>query len=196
MKVTTRGGLDLDVEASGPGRVRMRGRRSGSSTDGLGTSEGAAGRGRSAGEAVPVSTPASAVTASRRWKVTFTVMGTPKGKPRMTRSDTWTSRTPRPCVQAWWDWADKIRKAAEKVDWPEQLQGRLLIHAYLPFSSAFGVIARRELAGTPHRVDPDEDNISKGIKDALFEEDNFIWNSHCIKLWDDGKGPRVEIALA
>jgi len=49
------------------------------------------------------------------------------------------------------------------------------------------------MAGKPHQVRPDRDNIDKGIMDALFEEDSRVAFGQQSKRWDDGHGPRIII---
>lgn len=145
---------------------------------------------------LPVDDPAPAPTLDGA-TVRFTVPGVPIGKPRMTRSDKWkVGPKARPKVQRYRNWADAIRAAAGGVRWPRVLQGRLLAVIYLPIPPSYTEKQRANLPGTPHWGKPDGDNIRKGIQDALFEEDSFLWDGRDVKLWDDGLGPRVEVSLA
>lgn len=64
--------------------------------------------------------------------------------------------------------------------------------AYFPIPKSK---AKKGLAGTPHTVKPDRDNVDKGILDALFENDSGVAMGELVKLWDDGLGPRVEVTL-
>jgi hypothetical protein len=128
--------------------------------------------------------------------VRFVVRHRPVGKPTMTRRDQWlVGDLARPCVRAYRDWCDAIRAAADRVAWPPVLQGRLLVVSYLPIPPSYAKGLRLELPGQPCHVKPDEDNILKGIKDALFEEDSFIYDSRSVKYWDDGQGVRAEVSL-
>jgi Holliday junction resolvase RusA-like endonuclease len=49
--------------------------------------------------------------------------------------------------------------------------------------------------GQPHRAKPDRDNIDKAILDALFPDDSVVAEGYLCKLWDDGKGARIEIEM-
>lgn len=51
------------------------------------------------------------------------------------------------------------------------------------------------MKGQPHRQKPDTDNLTKALKDALWQEDSGIWKECAEKRWDDGKGPRVEVRV-
>lgn len=129
--------------------------------------------------------------------VRFTVWHAPSGKPTMTRRDQWkVGEQARPCVQAYRNWADAIRAAADGVIWPPVLQGRILVVSYLPIPPSYAKALSLELRGQPCHVKPDEDNIVKGIKDALFEQDSFIYDSRSVKYWDDGRSARAEVSLA
>lgn len=144
-----------------------------------------------------VGNPAPAPPSLAGATVRFVVRHRPVGKPTMTRRDQWlVGDLARPCVQAYRDWCDAIRAAADRVAWPPVLQGRLLVVSYLPILPSYAKGLRLELPGQPCHVKPDEDNILKGIKDALFEEDSFIYDSRSVKYWDDGQGVRAEVSLA
>ena len=54
---------------------------------------------------------------------------------------------------------------------------------------------RAALAGRPHRVRSDWDNVAKAVCDALFEEDSMISDGSCAKRWDDGQGARLEVLI-
>ena len=124
--------------------------------------------------------------------VQFTVRGVPVGKPRMTQRDKWQSR---PCVVAYRAWADLIRLAAHQRRWPRVLQGRIRTVFYLPFPRSYTERKREGLRGQPHQSRPDGDNLHKAVLDALFKDDAFIWDGQYTSYWDDGQGPRAEIAL-
>ena len=121
--------------------------------------------------------------------VTGIVHGVPKGKPRMTRSDSWKKR---PCVVEYWSWADKVREAFGISEKFEECPIRVDWQAYFPIPKSK---AKKGLAGKPHTVKPDRDNVDKGILDALFQNDSGVASGTLEKFWDDGGGPRLEIKI-
>lgn len=121
--------------------------------------------------------------------VRFTAYLQPMGKPRMTRSDKWKER---PCVLAYREWCDKLREAAPPLpDTP----GVVEVAAYFEMPASWGKKKKQEMAGQPHRVKPDSDNILKGCCDALISADQTVWNMVITKRWDDGQGARMEIGV-
>ena len=125
--------------------------------------------------------------------LSFTTYGTPLGKPRMTRRDTWKQR---PCVVRYWQWCDLLRKSAgltEKVTFVKP--HRLTVIAYFPLPDSWSARVRKQAMGQPHAHKPDVDNVAKGVMDALLEQDQNIYSVQCVKLWDDGNKPRVEVLL-
>jgi Holliday junction resolvase RusA-like endonuclease len=111
----------------------------------------------------------------------------------MTRRDKWMQRR---CVLLYRAWADQIRAAADRSGpWPQALEGRIHVRFWLSFPKTYRPRRRVGLIGAPHRSSPDADNLLKGIADALFEADGFLWHQTVEKYWDDGQGPRAEIEL-
>lgn len=121
--------------------------------------------------------------------VSFTVPGVPVAKPRQTRSDKWKER---PCVARYREWADRARAAAGTV--PSQAQHADIL-IYLPLPQSLSAKKRNSMAGTPHRVKPDIDNLIKSALDALLKRDQGIYEIRAKKFWEDENGPRVEITL-
>lgn len=126
--------------------------------------------------------------------MTIILKGEPIGKPRMTQQDKWKQR---PCVVRYRAWADALRLSAgisEKITlvYPVVLTVKAFIG--MPRSWSHGMKSAR--AGTPHTSKPDGDNILKGVGDALFINDQYIFDSRIEKRWDDGDGPRVEIRIS
>lgn len=114
----------------------------------------------------------------------------PVAKPRMTRRDKWAKR---PCVMRYRKYADKLRACFAGVD----LTG---IHslswvAYFPMPESWSKKRKAAMKGTGHYKKSDRDNIDKGVLDALFKQDSGISHGTLTKLWDDGKGPRIEITI-
>lgn len=55
----------------------------------------------------------------------------------------------------------------------------------LPMPASWPAKKRAEMAGEPHRSRPDLDNLAKGLLDALYEEDAFIWDARYTKAWGE-----------
>lgn len=112
----------------------------------------------------------------------------PIGKPRMTQRDKWARR---PVVLRWFDFKDQL-KAACIGQIPE---GTVSVSwkAYISMPKSWSAKRKREMEGTPHFSKPDRDNIDKGILDSLFHDDSHIYHGVLTKLWDDGKGARLEL---
>lgn len=91
--------------------------------------------------------------------ITFTVYGTPLGKPRMTRRDKWAKR---PCVTKFWAWADKIRESAGVIPDANDIE-RLDWVAYFEPPESWPAKRRSAVMGTLHRSKPDRDNLDKGL---------------------------------
>lgn len=111
------------------------------------------------------------------------------GKPRMTQKDRWAKR---PCVVAYRTWADELRAYVGpitidvvEVSWC----------AWFAFPKSYSQTKRANLAGRPHRLKPDRDNVDKAILDALFDSDQMIAGGTIWKRWDDGNGERIELTL-
>ena len=69
------------------------------------------------------------------------------------------------------------------------------IIAYLPLPASWSQKKRQQMAGTPHRVKPDIDNLIKSCLDALLSRDQGIHEIRARKRWEDANGPRVEITI-
>lgn len=120
----------------------------------------------------------------------FTIPGAPIGKPRMTQRDKWKKR---PCVMRYRAWADSARAAAPK-DMPKDPVD-VNFTAYLPMPKSWSAKKREAMRGQLHRQKPDVDNIFKSLADALWKSDCGIAIGSFCKRWDDGKGPRTEMAV-
>jgi len=90
--------------------------------------------------------------------------------------------------------ADRVRKRFEGVS----LEGvhSLSWTAYFPMPESWSKKRKTAMRGQAHYSKPDRDNVDKAILDALFEQDSGISNGTLAKLWDDGKGPRIEITMS
>lgn len=117
----------------------------------------------------------------------------PMGKPRMTRRDKWKQR---PCVIAYRAWCDRLRMSAglsEKITFVRPHKLRIIVYFQIPASWPKRI--QEKAAGQPHACKPDLDNVTKGVQDALFENDQNIYAHDCAKFWNDGAGARIEVTL-
>ena len=104
---------------------------------------------------------------SARWQRksrTITVLGTPLGKPRMTRRDKWKKR---PCVMRYRAWADTVRAAAGAVPPAMRVQRLSWVATFEPPKS-WSKLKRNDAIGNAHCVKPDRDNIDKAVLDILY----------------------------
>ncbi len=118
----------------------------------------------------------------------FTIPINPMGSVRQNRSDMWRKRKP---VLKMITWKNEAKKYI-----PQDITNRpaiVRIMAYLQFPKSYTNKKKESLDTKPHRVKPDNDNIVKLVLDLIWENDSCIYDIHCKKYWDDGKGPRLEI---
>lgn len=129
----------------------------------------------------------------------ITIPGLVTGKPRMTRRDKWKQR---PCVMRYRAWADTVRaslcnQAERGIPQNPKTPVEVEAFAYIAFPSSYSRKKREELAGTPHLIRPDSDNILKGLVDALWRKsDSHVYDQRCVKRWEDGFGPRVKLHVS
>jgi len=100
----------------------------------------------------------------------------------MTKRDKWKRR---PCVLRYRDWADAARMEAFKQPFHKHRltrATRITVEAYFHSLKNVG----------PHLRKPDGDNILKSVCDALFENDEMIYDKRVMKWWTTGES-RVEI---
>lgn len=134
--------------------------------------------------------------------ITFTIPGSPIGKPRMTRADKWKRRD---CVLAYRDWADKARlelyRAAKVCPFLDAnhkiVPGLYDISwcAYVAMADTWSAKKKARLAGRHHFGKPDRDNIDKALLDSLFSDDRGVCDGRVTKRWDDGQGPRLVVTI-
>lgn len=118
------------------------------------------------------------------------VKGTPIPAPRQSGRDAF---KPRPCVIRYRDWRDTVRAQTPKDLTNEP--SRVKVIFYLPFPKTYSQKKRAALRGQPHRLKPDHDNLGKALMDALFDNDQMIWDGHYVKYWDDGNGARAVVMI-
>lgn len=131
----------------------------------------------------------SVTTTTASHEIRIVIAGDPVAKPRQTRSDKWKQR---PCVLRYREWADNARSVAGHISTSAQ---HLDIICYLPMPESWSKKKRSEMAGTPHRVKPDIDNLVKSCLDALLPSDQGVHEIKAKKRWADSFGPRVEIII-
>ena len=105
---------------------------------------------------------------------------TPIGKPRMVKSDSWRKR---PTVLNYWQYKDDLKEQAEKYCYsvPEILENITFV---LPMPDSWSKKKKEQMEGQPHKNKPDLDNIIKGFKDCLCENDSFVHTYNNIrKIW-------------
>lgn len=113
-----------------------------------------------------------------------TILGDPVGKPRMTKRDKWQVR---PCVATYRAWCDVARLSVLHRTTKLLLTTPTVLTVKAYFDS--GKVHR---CG-PHTVKADLDNVCKAVMDALFVNDQMIYELHATKLWCDGGPPRVVV---
>lgn len=120
----------------------------------------------------------------------FTVMGTPVGKPRMTRRDKWKQR---PCVLRYRSWADEARLAmgrTTKLTLTRPMCLEVVAFFEIPKSH------RKTIPGNYHAVKPDGDNILKSVGDALFHNDQMLVYQTVTKFWAGAEGAHIKMTLS
>jgi len=111
----------------------------------------------------------------------------PVAKPRMTQRDKWAKR---PAVMRYRRYCDELRSALG--DWKMPCFGRQITFC-MPMPKSWSETWKVSMEGKPHQARPDIDNLTKGILDALFDNDAVVWDIRATKRWS--MRPRIEIAL-
>lgn len=128
-------------------------------------------------------------------KTSFSILGIPVPKPRMTQADRWKKRD---CVERYRAWCDLCRLEATgnpsaRIAFP--VFG-IMAFFHLPVPESYSNTKKALLAGTLHDQKPDSDNLCKGLLDALFSEDKAVACIQAIKLWCvEGEEPRTDVFL-
>lgn len=123
--------------------------------------------------------------------INFTWAGTAVPAPRMTQSDKW-RKPPRKCVSDYWGFRDSLYYSAYQAGWKSgyNIETISLIF-YMPVPNSRKGVAPK----SPHQVKPDLDNLAKAVLDALQLHDQTCYHMELKKLYDDGRGPRIEIKI-
>jgi len=99
----------------------------------------------------------------------------PRAKPRMTRKDVY---NPKPIVLTYWAYKKHAQLIRIKV--PEH-GAHVVFKLRMPKS--WSKKKKRAFEGQPHQQTPDIDNLTKGLLDAVFDDDSKVWDIRATKLW-------------
>lgn len=119
----------------------------------------------------------------------FTVPGIPVSCPRMTQRDKWMKR---PCVMRYREYSDRLRKF---INLNDMYVGKITMKFYMPMPESWSVKKIQLMAGRPHRVKPDRNNLEKGVEDALLKNDSMVWWSQAEKYWAQPGQERTELTF-
>jgi Holliday junction resolvase RusA-like endonuclease len=106
---------------------------------------------------------------------------TPQTKPRMTRSDKWKKRD---CVTRYFEYRDNIKELG--IDIPEAGSHVVFV---IPMPKSWSKKRKEAFNAAAHQgsmdkaVKNDLDNLLKGLMDAIFKEDSWIWDIRISKIW-------------
>jgi Holliday junction resolvase RusA-like endonuclease len=102
----------------------------------------------------------------------------PMGAVRMNRADRWRKR---PVVLQYFQFIDRLREQAKDLKF--ELGKTFNAVYFLPMPDSWSNKKKEKMNGSIHESKPDTDNITKGIKDALRENDSDIWWEKAEKRW-------------
>lgn len=104
---------------------------------------------------------------------------TPVPAPRQSRSDTW---KPSPQVVRYRAFKDAIRPYLQSL--PPTFE----VIFVLPMPKSWSAKKRQAMDRTIHQQKPDTDNLIKAFKDAIENEDSFIFHDPPWKFWGEEGG--------
>lgn len=93
----------------------------------------------------------------------------PLAKPRMTKKSSIYSDA----AKKYWAYKDELL-LQNKGFLPPEAGSHIIFH--LPVPQSLSEKKQLLLAGTPHQVKPDFDNLTKGLYDAFYKNDSHIWD--------------------
>jgi len=125
-------------------------------------------------------------------ELSFTVVGDPMGKPRMTQRDRWMQR---PAVLRYRDYCDRIKEAAPNRVLTADVYA-VAVMAYLAMPKSWSQKKQKQHCGQMHRTKPDWDNIGKAVCDALFKDDSGIADGRTQKYWCVEGEQRTEVKIS
>lgn len=117
----------------------------------------------------------------------------PIPKPRLTKSDRWKKR---PAVLRYWKFCDDLRLAWQEATEADNIWGDSLfsdgkvpasfhIIFGIPMPKSWSAKKKREMQDIPHQQRPDIDNLLKAFLDCLCEDDSYVYDVRCVKIWSD-----------
>ena len=109
----------------------------------------------------------------------------PVSKPRMTRADRWKKRQ---SVLKFFAFRDAIRQSSawKTLELLDMDSFKIVFH--VPMPKSWSKKKRTQYDGKPHQQRPDLDNLLKGWKDSVYEEDAIVWHVEATKLWTSRSG--------
>jgi Holliday junction resolvase RusA-like endonuclease len=133
-------------------------------------------------------------------RISLIVPGEPVAKPRQTQRDKW---KPTESVQRFRTYADRLKWVTRQhMKSQAPLGGAVELSAvfYLPIPAGWPVAQQRkaERGEWLHMQKPDLKNLIAGLEDALngiawVDDQQICSYGRCLKVWDDGKGPRTAV---
>ena len=102
-------------------------------------------------------------------------------KPRMTRADRWKKR---PVIQRYWAYKDRLKAIAKEIDYT--VGDVLEIEFIIQIPKSYSNKKTAALAGEPHQIKPDLDNLVKAFIDCLTDDDKHIYKIKASKYWGVG----------
>ena len=109
--------------------------------------------------------------------MTITLNVKPFPKPRLTHQGRFSKK-----AKEYYAWKDLTKKEAEKNDY--SIGHTLSIVFFIEMPASWSKKKKAQMDHCPHQSRPDLDNLIKAFKDALAEEDSFIWRYASMKkIW-------------
>jgi Holliday junction resolvase RusA-like endonuclease len=113
----------------------------------------------------------------------------PISAPRMTQSDKWKldpnhpdiNKRQRVVIKNYFAYKKTLKMQAKILEY--NVSPCLDILFLMPMPNSWSNKKKKEMNGLPCKVKPDTDNLVKAFKDALCENDSFIWREISEKRW-------------
>lgn len=113
----------------------------------------------------------------------------PIGAPRMTRSDKWKTnpnhvdplKRQRKPVTQYFEFKNTLTKQAKILNY--ELGNYIDCVFFICMPDSWSEKKKIKMNGMPHKTKPDTDNIIKGVKDTLLEQDSIVWWEKAEKRW-------------
>ena len=99
----------------------------------------------------------------------------PVAKPRMTKRDVWKKR---PVVMKYRAFCDQCRALGVYIP-----ASGSTIYFIIPMPASWSKKKKLEMNDRPHQQTPDLDNLLKAVLDAIYAQDNTVWDVHVKKRW-------------